>query len=418
MRVRFAKRCAAVMAAVADRRAAIAVVALAVCAMGCLASCAVSSPDDPWSGKVTQVSGPVADTAASSAGDAASGSSSSAEGSGASSASAPSAASGASAASSADAQSGQVTYPSAWLAVEQEGIPAGTAVQLLSAPGFDIVGHVDGQPVSDEQRSAVRESWDFPHEGMAVVSHAGKTAAVDPAVLLVNLPDVVPDAEYDVVYSYAATSTCAGEPIPSVTGERLDGYVKGEQTSAYWGGKRFVVPCALATAEKVAGVCAALGEEGYRLLVYDAYRPMRAQVQLSEAFSQALDESAAMQDSLGAWSDGWYVAPGASGHNYGTDIDAGLCDSNGEPCEMPSAYDTFDEAGRLTDEPMAASEIGVQHYRAAVQENDACMALHRAFDAAGFSELASEWWHFEDDETEQAMRAVAGDAGLDFVAEV
>jgi D-alanyl-D-alanine dipeptidase len=44
------------------------------------------------------------------------------------------------------------------------------------------------------------------------------------------------------------------------------------------------------------------------------------------------------------------------------------------------------------------------------------MALHRAFNSAGFSELASEWWHFGDEDTEKRIQAIVGSEGLDFVA--
>jgi D-alanyl-D-alanine dipeptidase len=46
------------------------------------------------------------------------------------------------------------------------------------------------------------------------------------------------------------------------------------------------------------------------------------------------------------------------------------------------------------------------------------MALHTAFKEAGFSELASEWWHFADEETEAEMRSIVGDNGMDYVAQL
>ena len=70
--------------------------------------------------------------------------------------------------------------------------------------------------------------------------------------------------------------------------------------------------------------------------------------------------------------------------------------------------------GYLTAYPLTAYEITPDAYRGEVLGNDACMALHEAFTAAGFAELASEWWHFGDEETEAEMRAIAGDFGLGF----
>ena len=79
--------------------------------------------------------------------------------------------------------------------------------------------------------------------------------------------------------------------------------------------------------------------------------------------------------------------------------------------------DFIDNAGTLTAYPLSAYDITPDEYCEAVLENPACMALHEAFTSAGFAELASEWWHFADEETEAQMRVVAGDAGLDFVAQ-
>ena len=279
-------------------------------------------------------------------------------------------------------------YPRGWLAVPVGDVPAGAAVELRYLPDIDV------QPQHADAPSAA--------DGQAVVAYGGEPLLVDPAALLVNLPDVLPDAVYDAVYSYAAPSACAGEAIPGVTGQRLDGYPDGMQDNPYLNRQEYLVPCAYATALKLRAACDQLAQRGYRLLVYDAYRPMSAQWQLSRAFEQAYASNPAIAASLGAWSLAWYVAPGASGHNYGADVDVAVCDMEGNALPMPSAFDAFDEAGHLVDVPMDASSISPEHYRAAVRDNDACMALHEAFVAAGFVELASEWWHFGDSDAPQS----------------
>ena len=143
---------------------------------------------------------------------------------------------------------------------------------------------------------------------------------------------------------------------------------------------------------------------------------MAAQLHLSDAFENAFWDNPIMQESLGDWSLEWYVANGASGHNYGTDLDVGVLDTEGNLLPMPSAFDAFDESGHLTVFPIDASEITPAVYRDEVTSNAACMALHEAFVQAGFAELASEWWHFTDEETGANMRSLVGDGGLDFMA--
>lgn len=308
-----------------------------------------------------------------------------------------------------------ISYPTAWLIVDVDGIPAGTALQLLSAPGLSIEGHRNGVAISLVEQEREMASWAIsPDEEIALVEYHGMLAAVDPSLLLMNLPDVMPDAVYDIVYSYAATSNCAGNAIPGVTGERIPGYAEGMRESAYWGASRYVVPCAYRTALKLRAASSVLQESGYRLLVYDAYRPMTAQRYLSDAFAAAYEENLAIREGVGDWSLAWYVASGPSGHNYGTDVDVGVCDLDGNSLPMPSSFDAFDESGHLTWSPMDSAAISVDSYRDAVLQNDACMALHQAFASAGFAELASEWWHFGDPETEASSRNMIGDEGLDF----
>ena len=309
-----------------------------------------------------------------------------------------------------------IEFPTGWLIAPAEGVPAGVPVKLLYLPDWEAPAHRGGAAVSAEEQRALQDSWPVACADDAVIEYAGEIFAVDPNLLLVNLPDVLPQAEYDIAYAYAAPSNCAGEAIPGVTGERLNGYADGRQPNAYRADDQFIAPCAYQTALKARAASDMLGEAGLRLLVYDAYRPMAAQYQLSAALSAAIAVNPTMAAALGGWSADWFVAPGASGHNFGTDLDVAVCDQDGNPLYMPSSFDAFDESGRLTDYPVDEKAIEPGLYKASVAQNDACLALHQAFRAAGFTELASEWWHFGDTSTEYANRALVGAGGLDFVA--
>ena len=326
--------------------------------------------------------------------------------------------SGTSETSAPSAPKAPVTYPTGWLVADEAGIPAGTPCQILYAHEFDIMPHRDGVAIGEEERASLKATWPDCPDGCVLAAYEGQIASVPTELLLVNLPDVMPQAAYDEVYSYAATSNCAGQPIPGVTGQAIPGYVEGEQPNAYLGTPQFVVPCAYPTAIKAAQAEKELEARGYRLLVYDAYRPMTAQMYLSQALDQAYSANPAIQSGIGSWGLTWYVADGASGHNYGTDLDVGVCDEQGNELPLPSSFDAFDESGHLTDAPMNASAITPDSYRAEVASNPACSALHEAFTAAGFTELASEWWHFADEETEAASRGIIGNGGLDFTADL
>ena len=313
-------------------------------------------------------------------------------------------------------QTAPLAYPTGWLAAPIDDIPAGVPVGIVYLPGFSIAAHREGMEVAADDPSLASDDYsETAVEGEAAILYGGAVRRVPADYLLVNLPDVLSQAVYDVVYSYASTSRCAGEVIPGVTGEQLPGYVAGAQQSDYWGEPQFAVPCAYRTALKAQWVCDDLSARGYRLLVFDAYRPMTAQYYLSDCFVAAYQTNAAMQAGLG-WSLTWYVANGPSGHNFGTDLDVGVCDAAGTPLPMPSQFDALDESGHLTSYQLNAGDITPAAYRPEVAGNAACLALHEAFRSAGFSELASEWWHFGDGEAEGIMRSIVGPGGLDFVA--
>jgi D-alanyl-D-alanine dipeptidase len=142
-------------------------------------------------------------------------------------------------------------------------------------------------------------------------------------------------------------------------------------------------------AEALALVVRDLAATGWRLIVYDCYRPMRAvadfahwagdpQDQESKAeFYPALDK-----DKLFALG---YIAL-RSAHSTGAAVDVGAeaVDSGGvvTPLDFGTSFDAFDprSATASRDIPQAAAENRRR--------------LVAAFAAHGFANYAREWWHF------------------------
>ena len=124
------------------------------------------------------------------------------------------------------------------------------------------------------------------------------------------------------------------------------------------------------TVKKLRTVQAALEEQGYGLLLWDAFRPVSAQFVLWEVCP-----------------DGDYVSDpnrGFSSHSRGNTVDATLVTAAGEPVEMPTDFDDFT--------PLAHRDCG------GVPESAAAHArlLEEALEAAGFCPYRKEWWHFSD----------------------
>jgi len=115
----------------------------------------------------------------------------------------------------------------------------------------------------------------------------------------------------------------------------------------------------------------ALRQQGYGLLIHDAYRPWYVTKMFWDA--TPLDRR-------------WLVADPAQGsrHNRGSAVDLTLYDlATGRPVEMPSTYD------ESTDRAYAEYPGGTtrQRWHRAL--------LRRAMEAEGFGFNAREWWHFD-----------------------
>ena len=181
----------------------------------------------------------------------------------------------------------------------------------------------------------------------------------------VVLSDVVPDIIQEIRY-YSTYN---------FVGDRIRGYEE---------------PCALMTREAAAAlknVADELREKGYRLKVFDAYRPQAAvdnfvewakrinDTRMKKYFYPELNKDVLFPQG--------YIAE-YSGHSRGSTIDLTLFDMNtGKEVDMGGTFDYFGERshpdfkGDLTKQQLANRKI-----------------LRDAMLRHGFKPLDTEWWHF------------------------
>lgn len=123
------------------------------------------------------------------------------------------------------------------------------------------------------------------------------------------------------------------------------------------------------TAHRLAAANAELVERGYRIKLWDAYRPSRLHYLLWELAGEKR----------------YYFASPRYGsvHSRGAAVDVTMVDALGQEVEMPSDFDDFSgKAHRLA--PMSAmARANLDLLTAAMRGN-------------GFQALDFEWWHFED----------------------
>ena len=186
----------------------------------------------------------------------------------------------------------------------------------------------------------------------------------DDASGFVLLSDAVPDVILEIRY-YSTYN---------FIGDRIDGYEE---------------PVALLTREAAAAlrdVSDSLAQKGYRLKIFDAYRPQKAvshfmrwaldskDTRMKEYFYPGLEKD--MLFPLG------YIA-GHSGHSRGSTVDLTLFDMTAErEADMGGPFDFFGELSH----PDYKDIPGEQYNNR--------MILREAMLAHGFTPLAEEWWHF------------------------
>ncbi|KOS08433.1 hypothetical protein AM493_19560 [Flavobacterium akiainvivens] len=109
-------------------------------------------------------------------------------------------------------------------------------------------------------------------------------------------------------------------------------------------------------------------DKGYRMVVYDCYRPITIQYKMFEIVGNPE----------------WVARPTkGSNHNRGAAVDVSLSDENGNLLDMGGAFDDFSE---------------VSHYSYSNLNKEAKAnrkLLRNIMVRAGFIPYESEWWHFD-----------------------
>ena len=173
---------------------------------------------------------------------------------------------------------------------------------------------------------------------------------------------VIDDAAYDIRY-YSANN---------FTGNRIKGYN---------------APVAYMTKEALQALSVAsedLRKQGYRLLIWDTYRPQKAVNNFVEWINNPNDPGDKSFYPTLKKSDllmGCYIME-KSGHTRGSTIDLTLIKKDGSFVDMGGTFDLF-------------AEISHPDYKKLTREQKRNRKiLHDAMIKAGFKGLDSEWWHF------------------------
>lgn len=124
-------------------------------------------------------------------------------------------------------------------------------------------------------------------EGLFYVrTRDGSCGYIDNRFCLINLPDYMGElCAYDITNSYSSLYMVHGYEIPGVTGTVVTGYEQVRQ-----GEGEYLVPLLYPCAQKLAAAARAARADGYRLKIYDAYRPQEASTEIYRVAEQHLND--------------------------------------------------------------------------------------------------------------------------------
>ncbi len=177
-----------------------------------------------------------------------------------------------------------------------------------------------------------------------------------------EISTVIDDVVYDIRY-YSSNN---------FTGNKINGYK---------------APRAYLTKEALSALSKAaedLRKQGYRLLIWDAYRPQKAVDNFVKWINDPADEGdrtfypELQKSNLLA---GGYIAA-KSGHTRGSTVDLTIIKKDGSFVDMGGTFDLFSEISHPNYQKLTKEQKRNRHI------------LRTAMIKAGFKGISSEWWHY------------------------
>ncbi|MCM1025284.1 MAG: D-alanyl-D-alanine carboxypeptidase family protein [Roseburia sp.] len=253
----------------------------------------------------------------------------------------------------------------------------------------------------------------------------GQVGYIDSDFCMINLPEYVGAlCNYDITNSYDSIFMAHGFEIPGLTGQTIKGFEEVQLQDM-----SFLVPLLYPSALKLVTAIDIARESGYRLKIYEAFRPHEASTYMYQKASAVQyatlpdetywgddpgvvltiterDENGVsvtrrktywelMNDANNSFNLSAFVSAGISKHNIGVAMDLTL-ESLATGTELLMQTDLHD----------------LSQYSARVQNNDYAKALSRIMMSAGFGDLYSEWWHFQDNEIRNKINLPCVDEGV------
>ena len=256
-------------------------------------------------------------------------------------------------------------------------------------------------------------------DGMFAVRIDDRIGYISSNYCMINLPEYIGGlCSYNITNSYYSIYAIHEFSIEKVTGVITRGY-----ENIYQDDGSFLVPLLYPAAKRLLTAAKSAWDQGYRLKIYDSFRPHAATIEIYDLTSQIMadplpshtytgipKEELELPNPRPGWdylSLGWlmtgtnfeqnsFLARGGSMHNLGIALDLTL-----------EKRDTGEEL------PMQSSMHDLSQFSVLQKNNEAANLLGEIMHSAGFGGLVSEWWHFQDNHARASLSLPYVSAGVD-----
>ena len=218
--------------------------------------------------------------------------------------------------------------------------------------------------------------------------------------VMINLSDYIPSAVYNITNATSSIYKTSGLDIPGITGTRL--YYSDKVYNVRLRRYEYMTPMIYSTANLILAAENRFKNDGYRLKVYDTYRPHSVSVKIYNALKSLYNSNKTVKDNIdystGAsgtryyWGPGHFLATGVSRHNLGIAIDATLVNSSGVEVTMPTAmHELSTKAIKYYSGDVA--KIPANYSK---EMNDIAKYYDGVMTSVGLNTISGEWWHFQE----------------------
>ena len=299
---------------------------------------------------------------------------------------------------------------------------------IVGATGYSALNGKEYlyQTASSSSKRVLTLEWGVPFTILSVtgdywyISYKGTLGYVLNKYCMINLPDYIPSMSYDITNSYSSIYKSSGYNIPNVTGSALYGFKKSYNKRL--GRNEFIAPIMYPTAKQVLSAQKTALANGYSLKLYDSYRPKSVSTKMYTNLTNLYNSNSTVKKNINystgasgtkySWGQSWFLAKGLSAHNVGAAVDITLTKKGSSTdLSMPTKMHELSTAAIKYYSSSAAHKAA--NFSVGMLKSTDAQKLHTYMTGAGLTDLSSEWWHFQNNESYNLIKGKESN-GCDF----